>query len=310
METTLERIPFTARERRQDWLYKHRHAVTAWIILVPVLVYFFIFAFVPVLLNLGLSFTRWNGITGSPLWVGLDNYTRYLSAPYPLIIVNTIFFASIILVVQTLLAFFIAMLLNQRVFGLGVYRALWYIPTLTSAAIMSQVVLIFFAPYKGVVNNIIESFGGQPIVWTIDAFWMRIIIILYTVWRSLGGPIVLFLAALQGIHRELYEAAMVDGANGRQLLRFITIPSMRPMILFILVTGFIGNFQIFEAILLISKGGPSNQTNVMLVQIYNDAFTNLNLGVAAAGAVIMMIVLSGFSFLAVRLMNRETEEVS
>lgn len=312
MKTTLDyrdAAVLSRRQSTQNWFYKHRQAVTAWVILIPVLVYFFIFAAVPVILNLLLSFTRWNGISGSPVWVGLENYGRYLSAPYPLIIGNTVLFATVILFVQTAVAFFVALLLNQRVMGLGIYRALWYIPTLTSTAIMAQVVLIFFAPYNGVVNNILESLGQEPVIWSIDAFWMRAIIILYTIWRGLGSPVVLFLAALQGIHRELYEAAMVDGANGRQLLRYITIPSLRPMILFVLVTGFIGNFQIFEAILLISRGGPQNQTNVMLVQIYNDAFTNLNLGGAAAGAVIMMIALAGFSFVALRLMNREPEEV-
>ena len=148
----------------------------------------------------------------------------------------------------------VALLLNEKVIGRGLFRTLWYLPTLTSAAVMTQVVLIFISPYDGVLNSILQSLGQRPIIWTLDPFWMRITIIVFSLWRGLGTPVVLFLAALQGIHRELYEAAQVDGANGVELVRFITLPLMQPMITFVLVTGFIANFQIFEAVLLISKG--------------------------------------------------------
>jgi multiple sugar transport system permease protein len=112
------------------------------------------------------------------------------------------------------------------------------------------------------------------------------------------------LAALQGIHREIYEAAMVDGASSKQMLFRITLPLLRPMIIFVLVTGMIGSFQIFEAVMLMSKGGPQNMTNVMLLQIYNDAFVNTNMGLASAGSMVMAILLLGFSITNMRIMNR------
>jgi multiple sugar transport system permease protein len=202
------------------------------------------------------------------------------------------------------LAFFIAVLLNQKVFGRSLYRALWYVPTLTSAAIMAQVAVIFISPFDGVINAVLTSLGRSPVIWTIEGNWMRVFIIAFTIWRGVGSPVVLFLAALQGIHPELYEAAMVDGANGWQLLRRITIPLLRPMILFVFVTGVIGGFQIFEAVMLISKGGPQNMTNVMLLQIYNDAFVNTNMGVASAGAVLMALILLYFSLTGMRLMQQ------
>lgn len=294
-------------ERLRRWRHRNRQSVLAWTILTPVLIYFVIFAFMPVLINTGLSFTKWNGIVGSPQWVGLDNYARYLEPPYPQILGNTVMFSVTILTLQTSIALFIALLLNQRVRGLGLYRTLWYIPTLTSSAIMAQIVTVFFAPYGGVVNNILASLGQQPVIWTIDTFWMRAIIVFYTVWRGLGGPVILFLAALQGIPRQLYEAAEVDGANSRQTLRYITLPSMRPMVVFVLVTSFIGNFQMFESILLISKGGPSNTTTTMILRIYNDAFVNLKLGLASTGAVIMLILLAAFSFIAIRMMTKSAQ---
>ncbi len=288
----------------QRWRYRNRQAFEAWIILTPVLLYFGLFNVAPVLLNVALSFTRWNGITGTPQWIGIANYLQYLRGFYPTIIFNTALFAVSALVIQTTVAFFIAVLLNQKVFGRSLYRALWYVPTLTSAAIMAQVAVIFISPFDGVLNSILTSLGQDPVIWTIEGNWMRAFIIAFTIWRGIGSPVVLFLAALQGIHPELYEAAMVDGANGWQLLRRITIPLLRPMILFVFVTGIIGGFQIFEAVLLISKGGPQNMTNVMLLQIYNDAFVNTNMGVASAGAVLMALILLYFSLTGMRLMQQ------
>ena len=194
--------------------------------------------------------------------------------------------------------------LVQKVKGRGIFRALFYIPTLTSAAVTAQVAFAFISPYDGVLNEILKLFGQPIVVWTINASWMRAFIIVYSIWRGVGGPVVLFLAALQGIHREVYEAAMVDGANGAQMLLYITLPLLRPMIIFVLVTGMIGSFQIFEAVLLMSKGGPANKTNVMLLQIYNDAFVNTNMGLASAGSVIMAILLLGFSITNMRIMSR------
>jgi ABC-type sugar transport system permease subunit len=207
--------------------------------------------------------------------------------------------------VQTVVAFFIALLLNERLVARGLYRALWYIPTLTAAAVMAQLVTVFIAPYGGVINNIMQSLGQPPVIFTTSGNWMRAVIIIFSIWRGVGGPVILFLAALQGINPEIQEAAMVDGAGGWQRIRRIILPLMRPMLVFVLVTGVIGAFQIFEAVQLISKGGPFNQTNVMLNQIYNDAFVNNNFGVATAGATIMGIILLAASYTVLRSMREE-----
>jgi len=281
-----------------------RETREAWIILTPVLLYFSVFFLFPVISNLYISFTEWNGIMGAPKWVGLENYLQYLKRPYPLIISNTLLFAVFTLVFQTGVAFMIAILLNQKVKGRGIYRALFYVPTLTSAAVTAQVAFAFISPYDGVLNEILKLFGQNIVVWTIDPTWMRLFIIVYSIWRGVGGPVVLFLAALQGIHREIYEAAMVDGASGRDMLWYITLPLLKHMIIFVMITGMIGSFQIFEAVMLMSKGGPQNKTNVMLLQIYNDAFVNTNMGLASAGSMIMAILLLGFSITNMRIMAR------
>jgi ABC-type sugar transport system permease subunit len=291
--------------RWAQFRYRHRHAFEAWIILTPILIYYSVFAIIPIIANVAISFTQWNGINAVPVWVGLDNYVRYLKPPYPLILFNTAFFAVTILLIQTVVAFFIALLLNEKLAGRGVYRALWYIPTLTSAAIMAQLVTVFIAPYGGVINNILQSIGRPPEIFTISGVAMRTVIIVFSIWRGVGAPVVLFLAALQGINPEIQEAAMMDGAGGWARIRSIILPLLRPMLVFVLVTGIIGAFQIFEAVQLISKGGPFNQTNVMLNQIYNDAFVNSNFGVATAGATIMGLILLASSYTVLRSMREE-----
>lgn len=296
------------RRKTGDWRYKNRQAITAWVILTPILIYFLIFAILPVILNFLVSFTQWNGIVGSPVWNGIENYLRYLRPPYPTVIFNTIVFAVGILILQTGISFGVALMLNEKIMGRDMIRTLWYLPTLTSAAVMTQIVLLFISPYDGILNGILRNMGQRPIVWPLDPMWMRVTIIIFSLWRGLGGAVVLFLAGLQGIHRELYEAAQVDGATGSALVRYITIPLMKPMITFVLITSFIGNFQIFEAVQLITKGGPNNQTNVMMLQIYSDAFTNNNLGMAAAGAMVMVAILFWFSLYAMRAMNKEGKE--
>lgn len=298
-------FPLSRQERFRRWRFKHRHAVEGWAILIPILVYFSFFFLIPVVANLVMSFSKWSGLSGSPEWIGLANYRRYLTDPsYLQVIFNTILFAVAILLIQTTLAFFIALLLNSKVKGRGIFRSAWYIPTLTSAAIMAQVISVFIAPSGGVINSVLKSVGLPPIIFYVQVDAMRWIIILYSVWRGVGGPMILYLAALQGIHPELYEAAEVDGANKGQLMRFITFPLLIPMTIFVLITGIIGTAQIFEAVMFMSKGGPANQTNVLMLQIYQDAFSNQSLGMASTGAIVLGFILLIFSIFNIRFMSR------
>jgi multiple sugar transport system permease protein len=299
--------------RLKTWCRRHRTPIEAWAILAPILIYFSIFFIFPVAANLAISFTSWRAIYDSPVWVGLANYKALLKPPYPLTLFNTVLFTVGILGLQTSVAFLIAILLNEQVAGRGLYRTLWYIPTLTSAAITSQVFFAFISPYDGVINTILKMLDQKTVLWTMQAGWMRGFIILYSVWRGTGTPVVLFLAALQGIHQEIYEAAMVDGADKWRLLKDITLPLLRPMVIFVLITGTISGFQIFETVMLItaggqshimSSGGPRNMTNVMVLQIYKDAFLSTGLGKAAAGAVVTALLLLWFTSTNMRIMSR------
>ncbi len=290
--------------RWQRYRYRHHDALLAWIILTPVLLYYTIFAAIPVLLNIIVSFSQWNGIT-KLTWVGFENYLRYFTDPlYLLIFRTTAIFTFFSMIIGVPLGLVVAILLNQKVRGMGIYRSLWYVPAVTSAAIMSQFVALFISPYGGVLNIILKSIGLTEVIWTINAPAMRIVIIAFSVWKGVGGTMVLYLAALQAIPQELYEAAMVDGAGALQRFWRLTIPLVRHMTAFVVVTGIIGGFQIFEPILLISKGGPFNLTNVVINQIYNDAFKNMDFGLATTSSTLLGLFLLGASIFMLRTMRQ------
>jgi ABC-type sugar transport system permease subunit len=305
--TQLQTDPRQAGETRQKRSKRaNRDAVLAWTILTPMLLYYTVFAIVPVAANLGLSFLRWNGIT-QWVWAGLENYIHLLTDPYYLqVYANTAFFAVVSVLIQIPLGLLVAILVNQKIRGMGIYRSLWYVPVVTSAAIMSQVLVIFMAPYGGVLNSILKGFGINQIIWLVNVDALRAVILGFTVWKGVGSIMVLYLAALQGIPNELYEAAAVDGANSVQRFRYITVPMLRNMTTFVVITGIIGGFQIFEPVLLISKGGPYNQTNVVLNQIYNDAFKNMDFGLATASSTLLALALLIGSIITTR-MSRQSE---
>jgi multiple sugar transport system permease protein len=296
--------PLTILGRWRRYAHRNREQVLAWSILIPILIYYFFFSILPVIANLVISFTDWNGFQAAH-FIGLQNYLRFFQDTYyRQVFFNTFLFAVGSMVISLPLGIIVALLLNQQIMAKGVYRTLWYIPTVTSAAIISQIVIVFMAPYGGVFNIIVKSLGFKPIIWQTNIFALRSIIVGYTVWKGVGATILLYLAALQGIPKELYEAAKVDGAGPLQGFWYITVPMLSNMTTFVFVTGIIAGFQIFEPIQLISRGGPFNSTNVVLNQIYNDAFKNLGFGIATASATIMALFLLFASIISMRAMRR------
>jgi ABC-type sugar transport system permease subunit len=293
---------------QRSFLMRNRQTIEAWVILTPILLYYFIFAILPVLGNLMVSFVQWDG-RNEAQWVGLDNYVRFFTtARYVEVLTNTLFFSVVILSVSIILGFLVALALNEEVRGLGLYRTMWYIPSLTSAAVMAQIATIFIAPGSGVISSVLKSLGQPELIWQIDPTFARAFIIIFSVWRGLGLSMLLYLAGLQGIPPDVTDAARVDGASGWKMIRHITIPLLRPTTVFVVVTGLISAFQIFEPVLLITGGQPRNTTNVMMLQIYNDAFRNQNFGMAAASATIMLVFLLWASVINMRLLRATAVE--
>ncbi len=309
MAQTLTKDSNLSRQRSGGTFFtRNRQTIEAWVILTPILLYYFIFALLPVAANLTVSFIQWNGFNEAQ-WVGLDNYVRFFTTPrYMEVLTNTLFFAVVILAASMVLGFLVALALNEEVRGLSLYRTMWYIPTLTSGAVMAQIATIFIAPGSGVISGILRSLGQPELIWQIDPTFARVFIIVFSVWRGVGLSMLLYLAGLQSIPLDVIDAARVDGASGFKMIRHITIPLLRPTTVFVVVTGLISAVQIFEPVLLITGGQPRNSTNVMMLQIYNDAFKNQNFGMAAATGTIMLLVLLWASVINMRLLQATAVE--
>jgi ABC-type sugar transport system permease subunit len=295
------------RDRFAIWRWRHRNGLLAFVILAPLTLYVILFLWVPVVVMLALSLTKWSGIQWPPTFVGTKNYVEFLTDPYyRQVISNTVLFGVVVLAVDMVLGFAVALFLNERIIGRGIFRTIWYLPVIISGAVMAQTLDVFLYPGRiGVVNTLIGLFGQPPIVWTESTFWMPVWVIIFSTWRGIGYDVIFFLAGLQSVDPALHEAARVDGANRWQSFWRVTVPQMRPILLFVLVVGLVGSLQIWEAPLILTFGGPSNSTNTIVYSIYEDAFSNLTIGLAAAESIVLLIVLLGLSALNLRLFRSE-----
>lgn len=287
----------TWRERFARWRWRHRHAVIAYTILTPMLLYFVIFTWLPIAVLGVFSLTEWNVVQWPPTFVGLDNYVKIFTDPYYHNVAKvTLTLGLSVLILNMGLGLFIALLLNERIRGRGTYRTIWYLPVVISGAVMAQTLAIFLYPgQSGVFNSLIALVGLKAVIWTQSTFWMPVWVVLFSVWRGVGGVVIFFLAGLQSIDPILYEAARVDGADRWRSFRHVTIPQLAPITLFVFVTQCVGALQMWEAPLVLTFGGPDNSTRTMVYSLYSDAFGNLTMGLATAQSVILLVVLMALS---------------
>jgi len=281
------------------WFRRHREAIFAWAFLAPMIIYFVVMTFVPLGFLVGISFTEWN-IISPPKWVGLANIQKIFSSFdnwfYPKVIARTILYAVAILTLNIVGGFFIALIMNQNLKGKGLFRTMWYLPSVFSGAVVALLLKIYLAGSSvGILNMLLHNmFGLEPVDWIQHTVWMPIIGVLFVVWQGIGFTVIFFLAGLQGIDENLYDAARIDGANDRQLLRYITIPQMVPVLLFISVTGMIGSMQMWEVPKIITAGGPNNMTYTLVYSIQNDAFAALDMGLGTAQSLVLFAMLLFF----------------
>jgi ABC-type sugar transport system permease subunit len=297
--------PASLAERWRLWRWRHRQGVVAFSILTPMLLYFVVFTWVPILVMAAISLTEWNVIQWPPTFVGLDNYLQIVTDPYyHKVIRTTVLFGVLVLVLQMGTGFAIAILLNEQIRGRAIYRTIWYLPVVISGAVLAQTLAVFLYPARfGTLNSLLGLVGIEPVIWTRSEFWMPFWVILFSFWRGVGGVVIFYLAGLQSIDPALYEAAQVDGADRWQLFRNITVPTLAPVTLFIFITSLVGCLQIWEAPLVLTFGGPNHATRTLVYSMYSDAFGNLTMGLAAAQSVLLLIVLMTLSGMNLRVLR-------
>ncbi|MBK8136229.1 MAG: sugar ABC transporter permease [Chloroflexi bacterium] len=276
-----------------------RRNVTGWLFISPFVLGFIFWFLIPAAIALYLSVHRWNLIS-EPQFIGLDNYAQLFKDPLlPQAMKATVLYTVISVPIGLLLSFGLAMLLNNQLPGIGIFRTIFYLPTIIPAVASAALWAWMFNTEFGLINVIIRAFGGPKIPWLQSPGWALPAIIIISLW-SVGGSMIIFLAGLQGIPDIYYEAADIDGAGRWTKLRHITLPLMSPVFFFNLVIGFISSFQVFIAGYLITDGGPVNATLFLVLYIYRTAFRSLNMGYAAVMSWLLFFILMGLSFLVFR----------
>ncbi|HEX9386118.1 MAG TPA: sugar ABC transporter permease [Anaerolineales bacterium] len=285
------RLRETLRQMRKNW--------TAYLFLAPGLLHFVIFTVFAVSFAFYISFHRWNIIQPDKPFVGIDNYLRLFQDPRFLrAVTNTLTF---LVGVPLNLAFglAVALLLNTKVRGQAIYRTLFYIPVVTPLVVSSIIWKWVYQGDYGLLNYYLLKFGliTHKIVWLANPDLALPALIIMGIWAGTGTPMVIYLAGLQSIPQEMYDAAMVDGANSWQRLLYITIPLLRPTTFFLFVTNIIYTFQIFTEVYIMTNGGPLNRTTTIGYYLYVSAFRELDMGYATAMAFVLFAMIFGFTLL-------------
>ena len=265
--------------------------MAAYLLISPWIIGFLIFVAGGLLFNFGLSFFQ-TDLLSSAKFVGLNNYRQLLTDDrlfWQAVRVTTIYtFATVPL--QTLLGLGVALLLNQKVWGIGFWRTLFYLPSVVSGVAVGMIWLWFYHPDLGLFNLLLGRLGIEGPRWLVSQTWALPSLIFMNVW-GIGTIMLIFLAGLQGIQREYYEAARIDGANNRQQFWAITIPMLSPHIFYNVVLGIISSYQVFTASFVMTEGGPNNATLTLVLFLYSRAFLMARFGYAAAIAWILFLII-------------------
>jgi ABC-type sugar transport system permease subunit len=249
--------------------------------------------------SLWWSFNDYSGLH-APKFVGLDNYIQLFTNDKIFIkgLLNTTVFVLLGMSIGPTLGLLTALMLNQNVRFRSLFRTAYYLPVMTSLVVVSTIWLMLYNR-NGLINTFLVSIGLSKVGWLSNPHVALISIVIASVWQGFGFETVVFLAALQSIPRELYEAAMIDGAGGGAQFRYITLPSLRPVIIFVYIIGIIGSYQVFDQIYVMSQGGPVFSTTSIVYYLFTK-FMDLRLGYASAIAYILFAILVVFSYLQMR----------
>lgn len=284
-------MPDKYRQRSRRWLtMRQREAIDGYICALPGILGLLIFTIGPIIASFYISFTRWDMLR-TPKWRGLYNYTRLLTND-PLFwqsLKVTAIYAAVTVPLALVLSLAVAVLMNQKVKGISVFRTIYYLPSVVTGVSVSILWIWIFSPEFGLFNWFLSLFGIKGPAWLADPFWALPALMIMAMW-GIGGGMIVYLAGLQSIPTQLYEAAQIDGATAWQRFRKITIPMLSPVIFFNLIMGIIGSFQVFTQGYVMTSGGPANATLFYVLYLYYKAFQDLRMGYAAAMAWILFVI--------------------
>ncbi|MEI2772045.1 MAG: sugar ABC transporter permease [Candidatus Competibacter sp.] len=292
-----------------------RHAaLTAWVFLAPALLLITVFFFLPVFAALLLSFTDFDiyalGDLDRLRFVGFSNYLQLLQSPlFWTALGNTFYFVVVGGPLSVAVSLGAALLVNSRLTRFpGFFRAAFFLPVVTTLVAVAVVWRYLYHPHYGMLNYGLRLLGIAPIDWLGDPVWAMPAIILLAVWKNFGFNMIIFIAGLQNIPPQLYEAARIDGASAWRQFRYLTLPLLGPTFLFVALMTMIGYFQVFAEPYVMTQGGPANRTLSVVLLMYEEGFRWWNMGYASATAFVLFALILAATLLQLKLRRRNALE--
>jgi len=281
--------------------------VAGWLFIAPNLFGFLVFVAGPVVAGFAISFTEWN-LLSAPQYVGLHQYRELLQDPLVwLSLKNTLIYSLISIPGGMAVSLLLALGVNYAAFTAKIYRTLFFIPVVTSAVAVALMWKWIFNQQFGLLNYLLTEIGVGKVGWLTDPKIALVSVAIVSIWKSMGYYMVLFLAGLQGIPREYYEAAALDGAGSWHRFRDITLPLLSPTLFFVLIISGIGSFQVFDQVYVMTKGGPGNSTLVYNYYLYQNAFEYFRMGYASALAYFLFALIFAITLLQIKFLSKRVQ---
>lgn len=278
-------------------MFKYYKKYAPYLFILPALIVLTVFFFIPFFQTIGLSFYDYSTSIYDPQFVGVQNYTNILhSGLFYKVMGNTFLFLILAVPFLVIFPLFLAVLINQKIRGITLYKILIYLPVIVSI-VVAAIAFKWLYAQEGILNYFVTMFGLKPIGWLTDSKFSLLSVAIVTIWKGVGYYMMIYLAALMSVPQELYEACDIDGANFLTKHLTVTIPQILPTIALVSTISIISAMKVFVEIYVMTKGGPLNSSKTIVYYIYERAFENLDLGYASALAVVLLVVIMVFSLI-------------
>ena len=278
-------------------MFKYYGKYAPYLFLLPAAVVLVIFFFIPFFQTFLLSFLDYSHNIYKPEFIGLENYINLFKNPiFYKVLWNTFIYLFVAVPILAIVPLFLAILINQKIKGVTLYKILIYLPVIVSIVVAAIAFKWLYAD-QGILNYLVTKLGMEPIGWLTDPNYALYSVIIVTIWKGIGYYMIIYLAALMSVPKELYEACDIDGANFLTNHVTVTVPHIMPTIALVTTISAISAMKVFAEIYVMTKGGPLNSSKTIVFYIYERAFENLDLGFASAMAVVLLIIVMIFSLI-------------